>query len=136
MQARLEGVDYIFIDEISMVACHDLYKISAQLAKATGRIDVPFGGVNMIFAGDFAQLPPVGGAPLYSGVVGTQIESALKPHLQEAAVGKALWHQVTTVVILRENMRQRSQSAADALFRTTLVNMRYGACTPQDIQFL
>jgi hypothetical protein len=136
VRTRLEGIDYIFIDEVSMLSCHDLYKISSQLAKAFNVIDLPFGGMNMIFAGDFAQLPPVGGASLYSGSVGTQVDSALKPHNQEAAIGKALWHQVTTVVILRENMRQKTQSPEDAALRTALVNMRYGACTPDDIKFL
>ena len=136
LKIKLEGVDYIFIDEVSMVACHEMYKISARLAKALNVFDLPFGGMNMIFAGDFAQLPPVGGASLYSGTIGTQIDSGIKPHLQEAAIGKALWHQVTTVVILRENMRQKSQSADDALLRTALVNMRYGKCTPDDIRFL
>jgi hypothetical protein len=55
---------------------------------------------------------------------------------QETAIGKALWHQVTTVVILRKNMCQQSQTADDAALRTALVNMRYGACTAQDIKFL
>ena len=136
VRARLEGVDYIFIDEVSMLACHDLYKISAKLAKSLAILDLPFGGINIIFAGDFAQLPPVGGASLYSGEVGTQVDSSLTPHLQEAAIGKALWHQVTTVVILRENMRQRTQTDMDASLRKALVNMRYGACTPEDICFL
>ncbi|KAF8230979.1 hypothetical protein L208DRAFT_1071206, partial [Tricholoma matsutake] len=44
VKARLDGVDYIFLDEVSMVACHDLYKISAQLAKARNIGDTPFGG--------------------------------------------------------------------------------------------
>ena len=136
LKARLEGVDYIFIDEVSMLSCHDLYKISAKLAKAMNVYDLPFGGINIIFAGDFAQLPPVGGAALYSGTVGTQVHSGLTPHAQEAAIGKALWHQVTTVVILRDNMRQKTQTPDDALFRNALVNMRYGKCTPEDIRFL
>src|SRR6202041_3781549 len=55
---------------------------------------------------------------------------------QEAGIGKALWHQVTTVVILRKNMRQRTQTAEDAKLRTALENMRYAACTPEDIKFL
>ena len=55
---------------------------------------------------------------------------------QEAAIGKALWHQVTTVVILRQNMRQRLQSSEDVKFREALSNMRYKACTPSDIAFL
>jgi hypothetical protein len=133
---QLEGVDYIFLDEVSMLACHEMHKINSQLAEALNVQDLPFGGINMIFSGDFAQLPPVGGSSLYSGQVGTQVDSALKPHLQEAAHGKALWHQVTTAVILRQNMRQKSQSPEDASLRTALVNMRYGACTGEDIQFL
>jgi len=136
VKARLDGVDYIFLDEVSMVACHDNYKISSQLAKATNEFDLPYGGINMIFSGDFAQLPPVYGAPLYSGTVGTQLMSRMSVRGQEAAIGKALWHQVTTVVILRQNMRQKKQTPEDAKLRTALENMRYAACTPEDIKFL
>ncbi|KIM86546.1 hypothetical protein PILCRDRAFT_30672, partial [Piloderma croceum F 1598] len=84
----------------------------------------------MIFSGDFSQLPPVGGGEsisLYSGSIGTQIYSGLSHYGQESAIGKALWHQVTTVVILRENMRQKLQSPEDAKFRKALKNMRYKA---------
>ncbi|KIL54129.1 hypothetical protein M378DRAFT_56045, partial [Amanita muscaria Koide BX008] len=31
VRTRLSGVDYIFLDELSMLSAHDLYKISAQL---------------------------------------------------------------------------------------------------------
>jgi hypothetical protein len=55
---------------------------------------------------------------------------------QETVIGKLLWHQITTVVILKQNMRQKSQSEADAKLRTALENMRYAACTPEDISFL
>ena len=55
---------------------------------------------------------------------------------QEATIGKALWHQITTVVILRQNMRQNTQSEDDAKFRTALENMRYKACTEADYAFL
>ena len=55
---------------------------------------------------------------------------------QRFAIGKALWHQVTTVVILRQNMRQNTQSSEDACFRTALENMRYAQCTQDDIEFL
>ena len=133
---RLDGVDYIFLDEISMVACHELYQISASLAKARNMTEVPFGGLNMIFAGDFAQLKPVFGSPLYSQTVGTSINAAMSVRSQQSAIGKALWHQVTTVVILRQNMRQNTQSANDAKFRRTLENMQYARCTDEDIEFL
>src|ERR1700723_3482107 len=136
VKTRLDGVEYIFLDEVSMVACNDNYKISSQLAKALNEFDLPYGGINMIFSGDFAQMPPVFGSPLYSGTVGTQLMSRMTVQGQEAAIGKALWHQVTTVVILRKNMRQRTQTPKDATLRTALENMRYAACTPEDIMFL
>jgi len=137
IRAKLDGVDYIFLDEVSMLSCHDMYKISSQCAKARGEHNEPFGGINFIFAGDFAQLPPAMNAPpLYSEKVGTQIESSQTVKNQEAAIGKALWHQVTTVVILRQNMRQDKQSPEDTKLRTALENMRYKSCTPQDIAFL
>ena len=123
VKGKLDGVDYIFLDEVSMVACHDLYKISAQLCKARNVTDIPFGGVNMIFAGDFAQLAPVGGQSLYQKNVGTSVDASQTLKGQQAAIGKALWHQITTVVILRENMRQKVQSTEDAKLRTALENM-------------
>jgi len=137
IRANLDGVDYIFIDEVSMISCRDLYKISSQCAKARGEHNEPFGGINIIFAGDFSQLPPaMGASPLYSGNVGTQIQSSQSLEKQEASIGKALWHQVTVVVILRQNMRQNKQSKKDYQLRTALENMRYKACTPEDISFL
>jgi hypothetical protein len=139
VRTRLDGVNYMFLDEVSMISCHDMYNISAQPAKAFNEPNKPFGGLNMIFSGDFSQLPPVGGGEsisLYSGSIGTQICSGLSHYGQESAIGKALWHQVTTVVILRENMRQKLQSPEDAKFCKALENMQYKACTQEDIAFL
>jgi len=136
VRERLDGVDYIFLDEISMVACHELYQISASLAKARNMTETPFGGLNMIFAGDFAQLKPVFGSPLYSHTVGTSLDASMTVRSQQSAIGRALWHQVITVVILRQNMRQKTQSSEDSQFRTALENMRYAQCTQEDIEFL
>jgi PIF1-like helicase len=55
-----------------MIACHELYSISSQLSKVTNEHNKPFGGKNIILAGDFAQLLPTNGSPLYSN-------TALKP---------------------------------------------------------
>lgn len=132
VKARLAGVDYIFLDEVSMISCHDMYTISAQCARAFGVLDKAFGGLNFIFARDFAQLPSaVDGTPLYG-----RLNSGTKVREQEAAIGKALWHQITTVVILRKNMRQDKQSSDDTALRTALENMRYKSCDSKDIEYL
>jgi hypothetical protein len=136
IQGRLEGVDYIFIDEISMIACHELYAISSQLSKVMNEHNKPFGGKNIILAGDFAQLPPTNGSPLYSNTVSKTQKNSLSKRDQESMIGKILWHQITTVVILTQNMRQTEMSEADTKFRTALSNMRYAACTEDDLEFL
>jgi hypothetical protein len=113
-----------------------MYRISVRLSKILNTADLPFGGMNMLFAGDFAQLPPAIGqehTALYSRTVGNRSNNVKD---QEAAIGKALWQQVTTIVILRQNMRQRSQTKDDAALRQALTNMRYKSCTPDDIAFL
>ena len=138
VRSRLAGVDYVFFDEVSMLSARDLYRISYQLAHTYNKPDVPFGRMNMVFCGDFAQLPPVPGGEnksLYSrtiGALGITLAS------QEEAIGKALWHQIISVIILRQNMRQRiqSESEKDGKLRTALENMRYKACTPADLDFL
>ncbi|TFK53511.1 hypothetical protein OE88DRAFT_1626505, partial [Heliocybe sulcata] len=120
-----------------MVSCYDLYHICSQLCKGKGNNDDPFGGINMILCGDFAQLPPaMNRHPLYSSIVGTKAGPRMSVMAQQTAIGKALWHQFITVVILRENMRQKTQTPEDAKLRTALENMRYKACTEEDIIFL
>ncbi|KAJ7114875.1 hypothetical protein C8R44DRAFT_629697, partial [Mycena epipterygia] len=51
-------------------------------------------------------------------------------------MGRILWHQFNTVVILRQNMRQQAKTESDDKLRTALENMRFGACTTDDIDFL
>jgi len=138
VQANLTHVRYVFVDEVSMISCDNLRKIAALFAKCRPSTDKPFGGFHMILAGDFAQLPPVqqAGASLFSRKVGLSFRSGTTPNGQNQAIGKSLWHQFTTVVMLKENMRQTNMSDADTQLRTALMNMRYAACTKQDLEFL
>lgn len=48
VHTRLQGIDYIFLDEVSMLSCYDMYKISAQLCKVMNEHTIPFGGLNML----------------------------------------------------------------------------------------
>ena len=67
LENRFANVDTIIIDEVSMIGCRQLNKISKCLTKAKhANPDLPFGGVDIIFFGDFIQFPPIGDFSLYS----------------------------------------------------------------------
>jgi len=118
-----------------MVSCRDLFTISQRLSQVFNQ-DTLFGGINMILAGDFSQLPPVGDQTFYSPQVSNKQNSTMKPRDRETTLGKIFWHQFTTVVIFKKNMRQTTQTDEDAKLWTALENMRYAACTQDDLEFL
>ncbi|KIJ28100.1 hypothetical protein M422DRAFT_190190 [Sphaerobolus stellatus SS14] len=106
-----------------MLSSRDLYKISNRLSAIRNNPHVPFGGINIILCGDFAQLPPVKAIPLYDHNILLSPSAGSTAHDQEVALGKTLWHQFITVVILQQNMRQTSMLQEDFKYRTALENM-------------
>lgn len=134
VQDTLGPVEVIFIDEVSMLSTFDMYRISAQLCIAFKNYTVPFGGKSVIFAGDFAQLPPprYWDLPLYT----SRAANGLTAYGQKNMLGRAVWQMFTTAVILRKNMRQKGLTRADIGFRRALDNMRFNACTIEDIELL
>ncbi len=124
-----QGVEYLFIDEVSMIGCKLLYDVCEAL-QAAKENDRPFGGINIIFAGDFAQLPPVGQVRLYAHL---NMRSTGVLH-QMNMIGKVLWHSIDTIVILREVMRQAGPSNDE--FVALLSQLRVGRCTDRDYELL
>lgn len=118
-------MDYAFINEVSMLLCHDMYKkVFKWLKLLIFMMHLLVG--KTLYLLEILQLPPVNGrecALLYSGTIGVYAHSSLSIFNQESAIGKALWHQITTVVTLRENMHQSIQSENDAKFCRVLENM-------------
>jgi hypothetical protein len=111
MQSMWDGVDYLLIDELSMIGCEMLQKVSRALTEAKG-VTTAFGGVNMIFAGDFAQLPPIGDTRLYKDINTASIAAAATNRAQGKTLGRLLWLSVETVVMLHETMRQSGDANA------------------------
>jgi hypothetical protein len=128
-----EGVDYLFIDEVSMIGCRFLCRISEALNDAKGNTN-PFGNINIIFAGDFAQLPPVGDSRLFSHIDTHNVAHSNSPQGQTVALGKLLWLSITTVIILRVVMRQCGEHADQ--FVDLLNRLREGRCTKADFKLL
>lgn len=137
VRGKFAHVDLIFLDEVSMLSCEDMYCITRQFMQAFEVVIESFGGKHVVLSGDFGQLPPAGwgSTSLYSSSVSLHT-LILTNDGYVKALGKSVWHQFTTVVILRENMRQRGMTEEDKMFRRCLENMRYGKCTPMDIALL
>ncbi len=58
---RIKTTEILLIDEISMISGELLHKLDIVFKTIRENPDVPFGGIQMIFVGDFLQLPPVEG---------------------------------------------------------------------------
>ncbi|KAF9506625.1 hypothetical protein BS47DRAFT_1249331, partial [Hydnum rufescens UP504] len=90
-----------------MIGCELLVDISEALGIAKESTS-PFGNINIIFAGDFCQLPPVKNTRLFSAVnkLTEKPSDSQTEDGQKKTKGKALWLQVTTVVLLIQSMHQ------------------------------
>jgi hypothetical protein len=64
LRSEWKGVKFLFVDEVSLIGAALLSELDAALRVACDS-KRPFGGINIIFAGDFYQLPPVKATPLY-----------------------------------------------------------------------
>ncbi|KAF5335465.1 hypothetical protein D9611_012159 [Ephemerocybe angulata] len=119
-------VDYLIIDEFSMIGCRLLTQISEALciAKETSE---PFGNINIIFAGDFMQLPPIGDRALYQRL---QPNSEGTTQGQTKIFGKLLWYTIDVAVTLTETMHQRGNDAN--AFVDLLHRVRTGSTTIED----
>jgi ATP-dependent exoDNAse (exonuclease V) alpha subunit len=113
-----------------MIGCNLLLEIHEALCEAKENADL-FGGLNIIFVGDFAQLPPVGDTKLYSHI---KTERTGTTRGQKNVFGKLLWLSVDKVIILKELMRQNTQE--DTQFTELLARLRVGSCTHADYDFL
>ena len=85
-----------------MLSCKNLFAISKRLSTIQNCHDMPFGGINVVLCGDFAQLTPVKGVPLYSGDLFSD-KSSMTTSDQENAIGKSIWQQFTNVVLLKQS---------------------------------
>jgi ATP-dependent DNA helicase PIF1 len=58
-KATWKATDILVIDEVSMMS-QKLFETLDAIGKAVRKNNKPFGGIQLIFSGDFYQLPPVG----------------------------------------------------------------------------
>ncbi|XP_024120095.2 uncharacterized protein LOC112141236 [Oryzias melastigma] len=119
MRVKYHDLHILIIDEISMVDHRLLTYIHGRLRqiKQTGDFS-PFGKVSIIAVGDFYQLPPVKGKPLYAETSDVN-----------------LWSTFFKVVELKEIVRQKDQAFAQMLNRIR-TRSKETKLLPGDVQML
>ena len=111
MFEKFQSIDLLIIDEISMVGCELAGEID-WILREYRRNNRPFGGIQVVFSGDFFQLPPVKDNMLY----GTPLWDSLRLVRHDFVIP----------------MRQRD----DIRFFNLLNRIRCGEITPSDIELL
>ena len=123
---------YLIIDEYSMLSRPFLATLSKHISIATlltgsGSTDSSFGGINVILCGDLHQFPPVAvknGDPLFHPVNLTSQDN-------DSSLGRKIYEEFTTVVILREQKRTNDQQWCSFLQR-----LRHGCVKQEDLRML
>jgi hypothetical protein len=126
---------FLILDEVSMLGCSKLVKISKALQKVKGNM-LPFGGLYVLFTGDFHQLPPVRDTALYHETTISDITASTSKTqqklLENRRQGFLLWQGITErTVLLTEHYRARDESVHSVLDR-----IRNGNATASDMELL
>lgn len=124
---RTAGVNLVIIDEISMQGCCFLAGTINSAFQRLFENEHLFGGIHIVFCGDFGQLPPIGDLPLYKAPHSRYLTN------DDAIAGHTIWRNaLNECIILEENMR----AAADLVFRGILTRARQGVLTDGDLELL
>ena len=108
---RLQSTEILAVDEISMLSMKTFEKID-KLLRLVRDNNKPFGGIQLIFFGDFFQLPPV--------------------DCENFCFESNVWWEANIkMVLLREIFRQSDQT-----FITLLEHVRYGIISKNDVDIL
>ncbi len=107
MRRQWQDVQFLFIDEVSMVPYEMLCMIDSRLKQLKGSTEL-FGGINILLFGDLMQLPPVRGSQVF--------------HQPPSMTGATHLWRLFSLVELKENMRQKG----DTTFIDILNSLRNG----------
>lgn len=113
VKERLNKIDLLIIDEISMMSAENFENFS-YFAQAARDNEEPFGGMKVIMVGDFLQLPPIA-----------------ENNKTNWIFNSTVWKESVKVVHLKKVYRQK-----DGLFKKSLSKIRYGICDKETITLL
>ena len=115
LQQAFIGVEYIIIDEMSMVGRKLFGQVDHCLRQAFPKCaNQVLGGCSFLLFGDFGQLPPVMDLPLYTTVSRSSLSD----------LGRSAYQSFNKAVVLNQVMRQVGQSVEQVRFREILLRLR------------
>jgi hypothetical protein len=127
LQALFQDIRFVIIDEKSMIDLKMLSIIDDRLRLIfPDNSDQAFGGLNMLLCGDFFQLPPVNGRPLYA----TRVTGPI------ATKGQGLYRSFDRTIQLTQAMRQQGEDETAIRFRTALGELRESKLSESSWQLL
>ena len=116
---RWNDLDVLIIDEISMIDIDFFIKVE-YIARNIRNDDSPFGGIQLIFVGDFFQLPPVNMSTSSSG------------KKEKYIFENKIWQDLNiTTIELTKNMRQDNKEFFDVLNE-----VRWGSISDKSYEIL
>ena len=127
LQAEFQNCHYLIIDEKSMIDLKMLSLIDDRLREIfPASSHLLFGGINILLCGDFFQLPPVGGKPLYT----------LRQLHVDTIKGQQLYRAFNKTIRLTQIMRQQGEDATSTQFRQVLDELRVSRLSQESWAFL
>jgi ATP-dependent exoDNAse (exonuclease V) alpha subunit len=126
LQENVKEIDYIIVDEYSMLGQVAFGWIDRRCKQATACFDKVLGGKSFILTGDPGQLPPVEDKPLYHA----------KPSCAVGEQGYQTYQMFDKVVKFIVNQRVQGMTPEQIMFRDLLLRLRKGESTTEDWEVL
>jgi len=117
--AEWRKIKVLIVDEVSMMSLK-IFELVEEVARATRLSQLPFGGIQVVFCGDFYQLPPVG--------------TAGQPETELFCFESPVWNQVfprKNHVQLQTIFRQ-----VDPIYKSILLQIREGTLSEENAKIL
>jgi ATP-dependent DNA helicase PIF1 len=118
-RASWKKTKILIVDEVSMMSLK-IFEIIEEIARTARLSSLPFGGMQVIFTGDFYQLPPIG--------------TPGEPDTEQFCFESAIWSKVFSLenhIQLRTIFRQ-----ADPKYKEILLQIRDGTLTKENADLL
>ena len=126
LREEWRNVEIVLIDEASLLSAELLSEIDSALRYAKEKPNDWFGGINVIFSGDFYQYPPVAGTALYTPI---SYRTAQNDIQIAKRLGRLAWKTINTVVSLSEQQCMKD----DPEYANAVNNLRNRQCTDDDL---